>query len=345
MSEETRIPRSSADVRNQAFRLIRTCWLPLLLALMLMQIPAWINNGIRQQQKAAGQQAHQALMADFYAKNPAPEDPDELIEWHYFDEYLALSVAQDKQEEAQRPYHFASLGMQLLDFLIRGVLLTGLYRILLKAHRGEAFRLRDLFHWLLHPLRPLGMSLQILLRMTGYLLLGLIGALLLGRFLGNFGAGVGVLALLVLVIWVEWRYSLASAHLSDDAAREFTPGDCIRASIRDFTDFGPGAFVAVIWPALAIVGADLVLNLAGLAVPALAKAGAVIDPICTFLSWGLQYAFFTCIYEEMRQRFVSRSAHEPVNPGLERARQLAALDSSAIPSAAMLPSDTQENTP
>lgn len=220
MSETTRTPIIHAEVRQRGMQLLRECWKPLLVTLLLTNVLSMIAQIIMQPVPVAAEEASSltSLMND-------GEIPTICL--------------------------VAGIALQLIEALVLLPMLTqGLYRGLLSHLRGEKCSLHVMAGGLKRWKTAIALEFQITLRVLGYQLLGLIAIFLLSfiPILGALGAAIGYV---VLMYWVTLRYFDAKIHLADDADHQLDSTDCIAYSLHDAEMYSISSLFKTLWPACA----------------------------------------------------------------------------------------------
>ena len=286
MSETTRTPINHADVRQRGIQLLRECWKPLLITLLLTNVLTIIAQIIMQ---------------------PSP---------------VAAEAASDLMNESEIPTVRIVIGLalQLFESLVLvPLLLQGLYRCLLSHLRGETHRLRVLAGGFKRWKTAIALELQIALRVLGYQLLGVIAIFLLSfiPILGALGAAIGYV---VLMYWVMLRYFDAKIHLADDADHQLNSTDCITYSLHDAEMYSISGLFKTLWPAFVptILGSLLTKFLPA----SLLVSGA--DLALSMLSFAMQTAICTVIYTHLQTDTPPVQDDTSSSEGLARARALAA---------------------
>lgn len=279
----------TARTRQRGIQLLRQCWKPVFVILLLTNVMSVIAQIIMQ---------------------PVPVAANEAVS------LVGLTNGGDIPTGCL----VAGIAMQLIEALVlRPVLLQGLYKSLLCRLRGEECSLHVIASSLKRWKTAIALDFQVSLRMLGYQLLGVIGIFLLSfiPILGPLGAAIGYV---VLMYWVVLRYFDARIHLADDADRQLNSTDCIAYSLHDAEMYSiPGLF-KTLWPTFipAIFGSMLTEFL-----PA-SLTLACIEILLSMLSAAMQAVICTEIYARLQpdKQLAQDNANE--SPGLARARALAA---------------------
>lgn len=323
MSETRYGPRTPADIRRRGFELLRRCWTTLLIAALLTSVLDWVGTALELHGAQQARQASDAVLAAFYAENPAPEDPEAYAEWAYFKEYFAKRDAEDAAEAIEARWALVIGTLSIVNVLLSAVVNLGLYRGLLGAVRGSECRPAALLSGMKHKGRAMGLSLALMLRTFGWTLLCLIPGVVLAFIGSTVGLIFGVIVMLVLLLWITLRYSLAEIHLADDPDCRSTTSDCLRNSIEDVRYFSIPGMLLLLWPML-LTG--LIMAIPAIAagfVPGLTALSVGCDVIWTLIAGCVYPVLLVCMYDEIRQSHSAQAAQEH-SDGALRARALAA---------------------
>ncbi len=338
MSETARTPLKPRDIRRRAYRLMKQCWVTLLIAAVLMSLFDWIDSAVENHGEKMALNVYNARMATFYAENepPAeeavaaldamlagqgnPEVTDDIEYASLYDtrEWLAQYDAADLYDKAFLPWKLLGIGIGLLDAIFTCIIAVGLCHGLLSALRGG----ENTPHCLLLGWPRAGtaswMSIQAALRILGWTLLPMLVSLSLSYVLGDWFEVIGQILILLVALWATLHYALAEVHLADDCTGSSTASECLRCSVDDANFFGVWQIFKVLWPEILLLLPYFIVFAAILFFPAAAAFATIIDILFTLLISAFQYACYVCIYEEIRQRVSSASDHA----GLARARAL-----------------------
>lgn len=289
MSETARTPIIHAEVRQRGIQLLRECWKPLLVTLLLTNVLSVIAQIVMQ---------------------PVP--------------VAAESSSLMNNSEIPTVRLVIGIALQLIEsFVLLPLLIQGLYRGLLSHLRGGKFRLCVLAGELKRWKIAIALEFQITLRLLGYQTLGMIAIFLLSfiPILGALGAAIGYV---VLMYWVTLRYFDAKIHLADDADHLLNSTDCIAYSLHDAEMYSISGLFKTLWPAFvpAMLGSLLTKSL-----PAtLLFSGA--DLALSMLSSAMQAAICAVIYARLQTDKPPIQDDTTISEGLARARALAAGEST-----------------
>ena len=309
MSETTRpVPQTSFTFWH-ALELARKCWLPLLVAIVLLFLPTIAVTIVSWHGADVATASQEAFLAEH-----AP-DTDDLLTLQ-----IAQKAAGKAADEAYQPYRYVCLGIRLLGWIYTPWLTIGLFKGLLTALRGGTCTLRCLIsarnRW------KTALWLFILTNLcTGAA--NIAGTLLtsgLTVVLSIIGAIIGAIAYVILMYWVELHLLLTESHLADDTDEVLSATDCIRYSWQDMKNYSLFAALCVLWPLILTVEVfPFILKFVPSA-PVLDVVWLVMQMAC----FALIYAACAGIYDEIR-RAPDASAADGASPdGLARARALAA---------------------
>lgn len=292
MSEATRTPIIYAEVRQRGMQLLRECWKPLLVTLLLTNVLSVIAQIIMQ---------------------PVPVAANEAVSL----------VGLTNGSNIPTGCLVASIAMQLIEVLVLWpVLLQGLYKRLLCRLRGEECSLHVIASSLKRWKTAIALDFQVSLRILGYQLLGVIGIFLLSfiPILGPLGAAIGYV---VLMYWVTLRYFDARIHLADDADRQLNSTDCIAYSLHDAEMYSIPSLFKTLWPAFVPVILGSLLAKLLPASPLVSGAELALG----MLSSAMQAAICTVIYARLQTDKPAVQDDVNESPGLARARALAQEES------------------
>lgn len=348
----SRSPMKPADIRRRAYGLMRQCWLTLLIAAVLMCLFSWAKDAVEAHGKELALQAYNAHMEAFYAETEAPtkeavsalnnhlaafmagEDDGEWtdeIEYasRYEDkEWVAKYDANELYEDIFTPWKLAGYAIDVIDLIFSCIVAVRLCRGLLAALRGGECTPHCLLSgWERIPTAA-WLSIKMILRIFGWILIPLILSLLLYNWFGSIGELIGLVLMWLVAIWAELHYALAEVHLADDQDGICTATDCLRYSVDDMDQFTVRAMLRTVWPIyVSLVVSILFIGIAAF-VPALSIPADIIINLLLLLSLSLKYACYVCVYDEMRQRDQAAKDAIPATEGLSRARALAAGESA-----------------
>lgn len=313
-------PRKSARwvetaVRYRAYALLRACWKPILLALLIVTLLDIAALGV----DWAGREAAKRAIADM-PLDAVPVSIHDLLDYYY-----GLSAADQAARDAYQPYGTVRSILRLINrMLVSPIVLVGLYSGLLAAQRGGECSLRSLAKGL-----P---------RWGRVIWLGFLTALITGlvRFAGNavttalgdtlylFGIILGTIVWLVVQVFVEMRLSLSMVALADgldDPSAATTAWQSICASWHAVGQYTILAMLVTLWPVL------LVTNFAPLVHDWLPASpwwdAAKLALECAALA--LHACCCVCIYEEAN----APTAQDGSEAGRARARALSAGEDAA----------------
>ena len=310
----------AAGIRSRAFALFRQCWKPILLAAVITGVFALISSVLSYRGTQLGAAASEAALAEFYAEAPA-EGTTEYIEWAYFNEHAMEEEADKAASRASLPWEAASVGVDVLGWIVGTFVMLGLNRGLLRALRGGECMASDLLDGRRGYRRALWTDVVVFLRVLGYILLAGLAMGLLSAALGGVGTVIGAIGMLIFAVWLAMRYMLVELHVADDAEGAFSASDFIRSSVEDVKYFSIWRIIGVLWPFwLAGLAFGLPSVLAEL-VPSMGIAVMITDLVYALLAGVLTPVLTVCIYEAIRYELNDR-LHE--NDGAARARALAA---------------------
>lgn len=203
------------------------------------------------------------------------------------------------------------------DLICQPILILGLYTALLARLRGNVSTTSACLHGMKRWRTAIWLNLLIGLRMLGYLLAGLVGMFVLS-LIPILGALAGSIGFVVLLYWVELRYSLAPLHLAEDGDdRLLSASDCIPYALQDAAAFTVGGMLKVLWPSFLLF---VVCSLLGKCCPdswAISCARIAVS----YIAKALMFACLTVIYQHLRD---SKPQDAAPSEGALRARALAA---------------------
>ena len=287
---EPRLP--PAQLRRKALTLMRQCFLPLLVAAVLLSLPGLGADLIRLHGENAAERVEQAVFAEFEAANPRPEDPAELEQWES-DKivYAYFSSADINGKLAERLWSLLASGAELLGMLLGGVLLAGVYAGLLSRLRGSCEPLRP-FCCLRRWKTALWLRLRVMAFIFGWLLLAILPAAFLP-------GGPGALLLLPVALWAELHYSLVLPCMADDPADRLNTTQYLDLGAAHIRFFTVGGLLRVLWPLMLLFLAEAALTLAAAWLPALTLPGMLFALAADVFTMMLGCACIACIHAEV----------------------------------------------
>ena len=316
----------AAGIRSRAFALIRKCWKPILLAVVITGMFSLVSSVLSYRGTQLGAVASEAALAEFYAEAPA-EGTSAYIEWLYFNEFALEDAAEEAADRARLPWQAASIAVDLLSWIVGTFVMLGLNRGLLSALRGGECAVGDLLGGRRGYRRALWTDVVVFLRVLGYILLAGFVMGLLSAVVGGVGTIIGAIGMLIFAFWLMMRYMLTELHIADDAEGAFSASDYIRSSVEDVKYFSMWRIIGVLWPFwLAGLAFSLPSILASF-IPAMGTAALVTDLVYALLAGILFPVLTVCIYEAIRYELNNR-LHE--NDGAARARALAAGENDPL---------------
>lgn len=208
------------------------------------------------------------------------------------------------------------------DTACQPILMLGLFTVLLHHLRGNGCTASTYLHGLKRWRTAIWLDILIGLRMLGYLLAGLLGMMILS-LIPILGSLLGSIGFIVLVYWLELRYSLAPLHLADDGdERLLNASDCIQYALQDAAAFTISGLFHVLWPSFLIT---IVASILGKLLPgSLPITCARI--VMSYVAKALMVACLTAVFQHLRD---SKPQDEAPSEGLLRARTLVAESSDA----------------
>lgn len=313
MSENNIFPNEDAFTFMHALALVRKCFLPIMVVVLLSVLPAVFGMLIEWQGRDAASVAKEAALAEFFL-----EAEDLHTQW------AAENLANNTYDKTLQPYSIAAACVKLISWLYTPWMTIGLYKGLLSALRGGECRLNCLFSALHRWKTALWLSILTGLCTFAAFIAGTVLMAGLSAVLNIVGVIIGLIAFVIGIYWVSLHLLTAEVHLADDAAGDCTATDCIRYSWQEMKDYGLFSALCVLWPVylLTEVFSLLVDNIAPL--PALDVANLLVQLVCT----ALIYAASAGIYEEIRRREASGIDRGATSDGLARARALASGESA-----------------
>ena len=309
MSETTRPVPQDTFTFWRALELARKCWLPLLVAIVLIFLPTIAVTIVSWH----GADAATAAQAAFLAEH-AP-DVDDILTLR-----KAQKAAEKAADEAYKPYRYVCLGIRLLGWIYTPWLTIGLFKGLLTALRGGTCTLRCLISARSRWKTALWLFFLTSLCTGAANIAGTLLTSGLSWVLGLIGSIIGAVIYVILMYWVTLHLLLTESHLADDTDEVLSATDCIRYSWQDMKNFSLFAALCVLWPLLLTVEVfPFILKFVPSA-PVLDVVWLVVQMAC----FALIYAACAGIYDEIR-RAPDASAADGASPdGLARARALAA---------------------
>ena len=311
MSEPRKATRwLETAVRHRALALLRRCWKPILLALLITTLLDVAALGV----SWAGVSAADCAIADM----PLAAEPGSLEEMlAYFND---LNAAKAAALDAFRPYRIVRVILKLINnLLVSPIVLVGLYSGLLTAQRGGACSLRSLAKGLPCWGRVLWLGFLTSL-ITGVIrYAGNAMTTTLGDTMNMFGIILGTIVWLIVQIFVEMRLCLAKVALGDgliDPAAPTTAGQCIRASWDAVRQYSIFAMLVTLWPVLLVAGIASLVH-------SWLPASPWWDAALLALEFGAMAVYVcctVCIYEEAN----SPQEQDGSEEGRARAKALAA---------------------
>ncbi|MGN0753030.1 MAG: hypothetical protein ACI4ME_01125 [Aristaeellaceae bacterium] len=203
------------------------------------------------------------------------------------------------------------------DHICQPILMLGLYTVLLYHLRGNGTTATTCLHGMKRWNTAIWLDILIGLRMLGYLLAGLVGMFVLS-LIPILGALAGSIGFVVLIYWVELRYSHAPLHLAEDGDdRLLRASDCIHDAIQDAETFTVSRLFKVLWPAFLLA---IVSDVLGKWLP----DSLPLTCVCIVLSYAalaIQTTCLTVVFQHLRDDNPQDAAP---SEGELRARALAA---------------------
>ncbi len=274
-----RTPRPvTAQLRRDAFALMKRCFTTLLTAALLMSLLNMVADTVDVLGDRAGRRAYNEVMDAFHKDNPHPSDAeiqafqaylqsdsvqisDELVPVrnHLADEYFILPDAELAQSGAELIWKIAAFALYLLFLSLGGLICVALFRALLAVLSGGECTPRMIFAWGHRSQTAVWLQYSMLLRLTLWGILGLFVSQVLENYFSTVGAVIGLGILLMLVLAACFHYALAPVVLAADR-KGSSVGACISESANAMNEFGFIAALRVTWPALAVLTAGVGLE-------------------------------------------------------------------------------------
>lgn len=297
MSESNRIPLAPYELRALGMRLLRTCWLPSLIVMLLALLP---------------------VLAGLAVLHFGPTSATAALEEFTTAAVEGLAIRQMNASSPAPGTQIAAILVEmLLTLLLTPVFTLGLYKALLGQLRGKGCTARCLLSGFKRWKTAIALDFLTGLRVLGYMILGGLAVLLL-RFIPILGPLVGALGYMVLIYWATLRYLLGPAHLADDADHLCSATDCLDYSVADANNFGVTSLLNVVWPMyIPSILSSLLMELFSAS-----PACTILAGLLTGVSTILQVACCAAVYAYLRQ--VNLTEDEAIPAGLARARALAA---------------------
>lgn len=309
MSETTRFSPNDTFTFWHAVELVKKCFLPILIVVVLTFLPAVAAMVIHWQGQTVSSAAREAALAE-----SLPDAKD------FFGEQAAESLADDAYTEAYEPYKIASTCVKLISWLYTPWLTIGLIRGLLSCLRGGECTVRSLLSARKRWKTALWLAVLTGLCSAATAFAGTILMAGLSAVLGIIGAIVSLIVFVIGMYWVELHLLLTECHLADDTEEIYTATDCIRYSWQDMKEYGLFPALCILWPVYLVTEAlPLVLGFFP-ALPVLDVVSLLLQMVCT----GLIYAACAGIYVEIRRGPEAAASSGAYSDGLARARALAA---------------------
>ncbi len=313
MSETTRLHDHDTFTFMHALELVRRCFLPILVAVILTNIPSVFSMLIEWEGRTAAAAAEEAALAEYL---PEAED--------FAAQRAAQSLADDAYAEAYQPYKVAAACVELVVWLYAPWMILGLYRGLLEALRGGECRLRCLFSAVARWKTALWLAILTGLCTAAASIAGTILMAGLSAVLSIVGVIIGFITFVVGMYWVSLRLLAAEGCLADDDTEDCTAMDCIRFSWREMKEYGVFSALYVLWPVYLLTEVASLLADRLTPLPALDVILLLVEMLCLAVG----YAATAGIYEEIRRHAAGKPADDAVSEGLARARALAAGESA-----------------
>lgn len=296
-----------------ALELVKKCFLPILIVVVLAALP-----------KAA------AMMIQWHGQAVASSAREAALEEHlqdakdYFGERAAEDLADIAYTEAYDPYKIGATCVKLVSFLYVPFLTVGLFKGLLSYLRGGECTVRSLLSARKRWKTALWLAILTGLCNTAAALAGSVLMAGLSAVLGIIGAIIGLIVFVIVIYWVNLHLLLTECHLADDAEAIYTATDCIRYSWQDMKEYGLFPALCILWPVYLVTEAfPLVLKILP-AMPALDVVSLLLQMLCS----ALLYAACAGIYVEIRRDPEATVSNGASSDGLARARALAADEST-----------------
>lgn len=317
MSETTGLSERDTFTFKHALELVRKCWLPLLITVILVFLPSVAAMVITWEGEAVALAAQEASVAKF---DDPPSTPTSWVT-----QITAERATQEAYDAAFRPYSLAALGAELIGWVYTPWLTLRLYNGLLEALRGGKCTLRCLVSARSRWKTALWLNILTALFTGGAALAGTVLIAGLSAVLSVIGSIIGLIVFVVGMYWVELHLLVTESHLADDADVELTATDCIRYSWRDMKEYGLFSALCVVWPMLLV---QEFFSLMGDFVSA-SHALDVVHLLAQMLCTALTYAACAGIYDEIRHTPEAGASNGASADGLARARALASGEDSA----------------
>ncbi len=332
-----RTPRHvTAQLRRDAFALMKRCFTTLLTAALLTGLLNMVADTVDVLGDRAGRRAYNEVMDAFHKDNPHPSDAeiqafqaylqsdsvqisDELLPvWdHLADEYFILPDAELAQSGAELIWKIAVFALYLLFLPLGGLICVALFRALLAVLSGGECTPRMIFAWGHRSQTAVWLQYSMLLRLTLWGLLGMLAVNILSSGRTMVGTVIGMMILLALLAAAAFRYVLSPVILAaDEGCRP--AGACIKESSAAMLDFGFMAAIRVLWPGLLAGLLQAALSIAAGYVPALQIPSMVLDFFIGLAVSMFNSAALIVIYDHMRGRM--KTADHPTFSAMHEER-------------------------
>ena len=309
----SRFPTNGSFTFWDAAALVKKCYLPILVAVILTNIPSVFSMLLEWEGRTAAAAAEDAALAE-----SLPEAED------FAAQRAAQSLADDAYAEAYQPYRVAAACVELVVWLYAPWMILGLYKGLLSALRGGECRLGCLFSAASRWKTALWLAILTGLCTAAASIAGTILMAGLSAVLSIVGVIIGFIAFVVAMYWVSIRLLVTECYLADDDTGDCTATDCIRYSWQDMKEYGIFSALYVLWPVYLLTEVASLLADRLTPLPALDVILLLVEMLCL----AVVYAATAGIYEEIRRHAAGKPADDAVSEGLARARALASGESA-----------------